>query len=88
VRARLIALAAAAALVAAITSPAPVLPRWLRAVTVPLGLALLASGCAYLTLSNGLAWTAFVSGPLLLLWVTGTGVALTARRRVHRPVPR
>jgi hypothetical protein len=78
---KMIALAAATALIALITRPAPVLPRWLRAATVPLGLALIASGYAYLTLSSGLAWTAFVSGPLLLLWVTGTGIALTARTR-------
>jgi hypothetical protein len=38
-------------------------------------------GYAYLTLTNALAWTAFVSGVLLLLWVTGTGIALTVRRR-------
>lgn len=83
---KMIALAAVTALVVAVASPAP--PRWLRAVTVPLGLALVASGYAYLTLSGDLAWTAFVSGPLLLLWVTGMGFVLTARRRVHRPLPR
>jgi hypothetical protein len=75
---KMLALAAAAAWLAV---SGPALPRWLRALAVALGLALIASGCAYLTLSNALAWTAYVSGPLLLLWVAGAGVALTVRRR-------
>jgi hypothetical protein len=83
---KMLALAAAAAWLAVTVT---VLPRWLRALAVPLGLALIASGCAYLTRSNALAWTAFISGPLLLLWVAGAGLALTATaRRVQRiPVP-
>jgi hypothetical protein len=75
---KMLALAAAAAWIAV---SGPALPRWLRALAVPLGLALIASGYAYLTLSNALAWTAYVSGPLLLLWVAGAGIALTVRRR-------
>ena len=78
---KMLALAAAAAWLAL---SGPALPRWLRALAVPLGLALIASGYAYLTLSNALAWTAYVSGPLLLLWVAGAGVALTVRRRRSR----
>jgi len=49
-------------------------------VTVPFIIALVASGYAYLALSQSLSWTAYVSGPLLLLWVTGLGVTLTRRR--------
>lgn len=81
---KMFALAGATAWLAA-TRPA--LPRWLRRVTVLEVLALIASGCAYVTLSNAFAWTAFVSGPLLLLWVAGAGIALTvaARRRTARP---
>src|SRR3984957_2277399 len=75
---KMLALAAA---VAWLALSGPALPRWLRALAVPLGLALIASGYAYLTLSNALAWTAYVSGPLLLLWVAGAGIALTVRRR-------
>ena len=75
---KMLALAAAAAWLAV---SGPALPRWLRALAVPLGLALVASGYGYLTLSNALAWTAYVSGPLLLLWVAGAGIALTVRRR-------
>jgi hypothetical protein len=81
---KMLALAAATTWLAATR---PVIPRWLRGVTVLLALALIASGYAYLTLSNALAWTAFVSGPLLLLWVAGAGIAATvaARRRTARP---
>lgn len=80
---KMLALVGATAWIAA-TGPA--LPRWLRGVTVPLGLALIASGYAYLALSNALAWTAYVSGPLLLLWVGSAGIALTVtagRRARH-----
>jgi hypothetical protein len=81
---KMLALAAATTWLAATR---PVIPRWLRGVTVLLALALIASGYAYLTLSNALAWTAFVSGPLLLLWMAGAGIAATvaARRRTARP---
>ncbi len=81
---KMLALAGAAAWLAALRKPAPALPRWLQATAVPLALALIASGYAYLTASNAMAWTAYVSGPLLLLWVTGTGIALTASRREAR----
>jgi hypothetical protein len=75
---KMLALAAAVAWIAV---SGPALPRWLRALAVPLGLALVASGYAYLSLSNALGWAAYVSGPLLLLWVAGAGIALTVRRR-------
>lgn len=78
---KMLAIAGAAAGIAAARTPSPLLPGWLRAATLPLGLALIASGYAYLTLSSTLAWTAYISGPLLLVWVTGTGIAITIRRR-------
>ncbi len=81
---KMLALAGVAGLTAAITNPAALLPRWLRATSVLLTAALIASGCAYVTLANPLAWTAYVSGPLLLLWVAGTGITLTARRRASQ----
>lgn len=79
---KMLALVGATAWIAAM---GPALPRWLRGVTVALGLALIASGYAYLALSSALAWTAYVSGPLLLLWVGSAGIALTvtARRRAR-----
>ena len=39
-------------------------------------LALVVSGVGYLLLSSTLAPVAFVSGPLLLLWVAGAGISL------------
>jgi hypothetical protein len=78
---KMLALAGVAGLTAAITNPAALLPRWLRATSVLLAAALIVSGCAYVMLANSLAWTAYVSGTLLLLWVTGTGITVTARRR-------
>jgi hypothetical protein len=78
---KMLAIAAVALLLAAPARPASALPRWLRALAVPLAAALAASGYAYLTLSQPLAWTAYVSGTLLLLWVTGLGIALAVSRR-------
>jgi hypothetical protein len=77
---KMFALAITAVSLAAVNSPRPVLPRWLRVTAVLLAVALAASGYAYLSLDNSLGWTAYVSGVLLLIWVTGTGIALTVRR--------
>jgi hypothetical protein len=78
---KMLALAGTAACLATRRGPGQALPRWLRATALPLGAALIASGYAYLALSQALAWTAYVSGTLLLVWVTGLGIALTVRRR-------
>jgi hypothetical protein len=78
---KMLAIAGTAVLLAAASGPACVLPRWLRVVAGLLAAALIASGYAYLALSQPLAWTAYVSGTLLLLWVTGLGIALTVSRR-------
>jgi hypothetical protein len=53
-----------------------VLPRWLRYAGITLAVAITCSAAAYLLLLPGLASLAYVSGPLLLLFVTGTGVVL------------
>lgn len=78
---KMFALAITAVCLAAVKSPSPVLPRWLRVAGILLAVALVASGYAYLTLTNSLAWTAYVSGVLLLVWVAGTGIAMTVWRR-------
>ncbi|MFB9832954.1 hypothetical protein [Actinoallomurus acaciae] len=52
------------------------LPRWLRITGVALAVAIVASGIGYLLLLPSMAPLAYVSGPLLLLFVTGTGVVL------------
>jgi hypothetical protein len=77
----MLALAGTAACLATLGGPGRALPRWLRATALPLAVALIASGYAYLALSQALAWTAYVSGALLLVWVTGLGIALTVRQR-------
>jgi hypothetical protein len=53
-----------------------VLPRWLDYTAAVLTVTLIASGAGYLVLSTTLAQAVFVAGPLLLVWVTGAGVAL------------
>ena len=53
-----------------------VLPRWLRYTGIALAFAMAASGVPYLLLLQGGAVLAYVSGPLLLLFITGTGIAL------------
>jgi len=77
---KMLALAGVAACFVATRSPAARPPRWLTVTAVALAVALVTSGLAYLVLANPLAWTAFVSGPLLLIWVTGTGIWLTRTR--------
>jgi hypothetical protein len=58
------------------------LPRWLGYVAAPLAaLALVVSGVGYLLLNSPLALAAAVSLPLLLVWVTGAGIAVTLRSR-------
>ena len=67
---------AAMALAAAGLARRAVFPRWLGYVAAVLAVALIASCAGYLLLSTTLAQAVFVSGPLLLVWVTGAGVAL------------
>jgi hypothetical protein len=59
-----------------------VLPSWLGYTAAFLTLALIASGAGYLFLNTTLAQAVFVSGPLLLVWVTGAGVALARTSRL------
>lgn len=80
---KMIAIAIAATCLALLSGPGLALPRWLRVTAVPLAIALVASGYAYLALSQPLSWTAYASGTLLLLWVTGLGIALTVRTKAR-----
>jgi hypothetical protein len=73
---KMLALAAMAASGAALVRQAHLLPSWLGYVGALLAVALVVSGLGYLLLSTTLAPAAFVSGPLLLLWVTGAGISL------------
>jgi len=55
-------------------------PNWLRATAALAAAALAASGLDYVLLANPLAWTVYVSGPLLLAWIAATGIWLTRSR--------
>ncbi|HMG61335.1 MAG TPA: hypothetical protein VK599_00150 [Streptosporangiaceae bacterium] len=72
--------AAGATASAATASAAAARPRpgWLRVIALLAAVALASSAVAYLFLANALAWTVYLSGPLLLLWVAATGTWLTA----------
>jgi hypothetical protein len=64
----------------------PPLPRRLRAVAGLTAIALVLSGGTYLLLAGSAAWTVYLSGPLLLLWITATGVWLRASGAERFPV--
>jgi hypothetical protein len=74
VKMSLLAVMAAAASVAALRARA--LSRWLGHTGNVLAIALIASGIGYLLADTALAQAAWVSLPLLLVWVTGTGLTL------------
>jgi hypothetical protein len=57
------------------------LPRWLRWTGVALVVALVASGIGYALLNNALALAAWVSLPLLLIWVSGAGIVVGQQER-------
>lgn len=62
------------------------LPRWLRYVAIALSAAIVGSGFGYLLLLQDLAALAYVSGPLLLVFITSTGVVLRNGGLDHRGV--
>ncbi|MFC1418037.1 hypothetical protein [Streptacidiphilus cavernicola] len=55
--------------------------RWLRHPDYALAATITASGVGYLLLQDGLALFAYLSLPLLMLWATGTGLALARKGR-------
>jgi hypothetical protein len=61
---------------AALVRRTRLLPAWLGWLAALLAVALVVSGVGYLLLSSALAPAAFVSGPLLVVWVTATGISL------------
>jgi hypothetical protein len=73
---KMLALAAMAAGGAALVRRTRLLPAWLGWLAALLAVALVVSGVGYLLLSSALAPAAFVSGPLLVVWVTATGISL------------
>ncbi|WP_088289438.1 hypothetical protein [Kineosporia sp. A_224] len=56
-----------------------VLPTWLTPVATLLAVSVAVSGVGYLLLVTTLAAAAYVSLPLLLVWVTGSGLAAARR---------
>ena len=65
-----------------------VLPRWLRYTGIALAIAITASGVAYLLLLQNLAILAVPAGVLLLVFITGTGIALgTSARKPSYALP-
>jgi hypothetical protein len=67
---------AVAAIRTTVRSP---LPRWLRLVGAALAVAIIASGLGYGLLNSTLAVAAWLSLPLLLVFVTGAGVVIGCR---------
>jgi hypothetical protein len=65
-----------------------VLPRWLGYTAAWLCVALVVSAAGYLLLNTSLAQAAFVSLPLLLVYVTGVGVTLARANRPGQPAGR
>jgi hypothetical protein len=57
------------------------LPRWLTLASYVVAASLAVSGISYLLLASGLAWTVYVSGPLLVLWIPLVGRASSTRLR-------
>jgi hypothetical protein len=69
-------LAAMAVALAVLALTSAVLPRWLAPLALLLAVALVLSGLGYLLLAAGLSDTVWVSGVLLLIVITATGVTL------------
>ena len=75
--AKMLALAAVAVYLSARGTWDRRLPNWLRALAAAAAAALAVSGVDYLLLANSVAWTVYISGPLLLAWLAATGIWLT-----------
>ena len=78
---KMLALAVLALAGIALARNTPVLPGWLSYAGIALAVAIVVSGVGYLLLLDSLALAAWVSLPLLLVWVTGSGIALGRARR-------
>jgi hypothetical protein len=78
--AKMFLLAAMAVALSVVALTSPVLPRWLAPLGFALAAALVVSGLGYVLLAPGLAAAVYVSGILLLAFVTSTGVTLNQQR--------
>jgi len=77
--AKMFLLAAMALAISQLARSSCILPRWLAPLGVLLAAALVASGLGYLLLAPGLAAAVYVSGLLLLIFVSATGITLRSR---------
>lgn len=78
--AKMFLLAAMAVALSVVALTSPVLPRWLAPLGFALAASLVVSGLGYVLLAPGLAAAVYVSGILLLAFVTSTGVTLNQQR--------
>jgi hypothetical protein len=77
--AKMLLLAAMAVALSAVALSAAILPRWLAPIGFLLGAGLVVSGLGWLLLAPGLSNSVYVSGVLLVVFVTATGVTLGIR---------
>jgi hypothetical protein len=77
--AKMFLLGAMALAISQLARRSPILPRWLAPLGTLLAAALVTSGLGYLLLTPGLAAAVYVSGVLLLIFVSATGIALRSR---------
>jgi small-conductance mechanosensitive channel len=77
---KMFVLAAMAVALAVLSLTSAVLPRWLAPLALLLAVALVLSGLGYVLLAAGLSDTVWVSGILLLIVITATGVTLRSSR--------
>jgi hypothetical protein len=82
--AKMFALGAMALAISQLARRSPILPRWLAPLGALLAAALVTSGLGYLLLIPGLASAVYVSGVLLLIFVSATGIALRRRAAAAR----
>jgi hypothetical protein len=81
---KMLLLAATAIATAAMARRTGLLPRWLQWTALALAVAIIASGIGYALLISSLALAAWVSLPLLLVWVTSAGILLARPGRAGR----
>jgi hypothetical protein len=81
---KMLLLAATAIAAAAMARRTGLLPRWLQWTGLALAVAIIASGIGYVLLIGSLALAAWVSLPLLLVWVTSVGILLARPGRAAR----
>ena len=81
---KMLLLAATAIAGTALARRTGLLPRWLQRTGLALAVAIIASGIGYALLISSLALAAWVSLPLLLIWVSGAGILVARPGRAAR----